>query len=140
MISGNLRFSAFVSLPNQGLLNFFISVCIESYKKSVEKKLDAKMELNEKICMETERLVSDIKMKEEDLKIKEKALEKSTKIFKTSLTRECESLMDKMKMNVERKIKPLEKRLDTYDHAKSKNDNARITALANSLDFYKKKV
>jgi hypothetical protein len=63
-----------MTLGNSGLLGWFISITIEAYKKSVERKLDQKMELNERICIETERLVGDIKVKEEGLEVREKVL------------------------------------------------------------------
>lgn len=39
----------------EGLVGFYLFACIESVKHDCNKKMEHKMELNEKICLETER-------------------------------------------------------------------------------------
>lgn len=117
---------------DQGLLNFFINTNVESAKRSINKNFDKRMELNERICFETERLVNDIKTKEEELKEKEKKIEREVKLYKAQIAREYEKLMEQFRQNVDKKIKPVEKRIDKLETAKSKTDAARLTSLSNS--------
>jgi hypothetical protein len=67
-------------------------------------------------------------------------LDKEGKLLRVGLVREYERLMGKLGMEVERKLRPMEKRVDGVEQGKVKGDNARVSSLANSLDFYRKKV
>jgi hypothetical protein len=57
---------------HSGLLPWFLTIAINAHKTSISAKFEAKTLLNERICLETERIVDEIRVKEANLCIKEK--------------------------------------------------------------------
>lgn len=56
------------------------------------------------------------------------------------MVREYEGLMERLRVEVEGKLRAVERRVEGCEGGKVKGDNARVAGLANSVDFYRKKV
>ena len=123
----------------EGLVGFYLFACIESVKHDCNKKMEHKMELNEKICLETERQVDDIKEREMKLKETELNLKKDSKNLQKKFLNQYENLFESLTMKIDKKMKPQTQKLDSYESSKKKGDTARLGAQGNSQDVYKKR-